>query len=195
MSPVAGTVERGKIVEEPYTVQERVYAPNKPNHGDLKFYDDGNPMWQLVIKIQTDHRDPEDPTDEGVRAIFVKGQLKAALKDAIRSSGAKKLEVGGMLAVKFVEQIINKDGFKQNIFACQCRAFKVAAGRLLRRAPSAQSTSVDSAGNIGNTPAGTGGMLGALKQQAASQQPRGERRTRVAQTPVSMMNRRSDDMR
>ena len=74
--------------------------------GTPKTWDDGSPMWQVVVTLQTDERDPEITDDEGRRAIYVKGSMKyasmaKAVADAVRASGAKTLEVGGTLAVQF----------------------------------------------------------------------------------------------
>lgn len=118
-SPVWGTVEHGIITEEPITVQKRKYNPGKLDHGDLLFWDEEKtqPQWQLKVCIQTDHRDDDD--DDGIRAIYVSGQLKAATIEALKAAGAKKLEKGGHFYAKAVEQIRNQNGFKQNIFACK----------------------------------------------------------------------------
>lgn len=72
--------------------------------GNPRTWDDGNPIMQLVVKLQTTHR--EDQDDDGVRAVYVKGSKKAgsrslhdAVATAVRSSGAKSLEEGGTLTV------------------------------------------------------------------------------------------------
>lgn len=116
MSPVPGTVEHGLIVEQPETMQKRKYAPGKADDGALLFWDEEKtqPQYQLVVKIQTEHRDDED--DDGVRAIYIFGQLKAEVQKALKAVGAKKLEIGGHLYVKFVKQIINDNSFRQNIW-------------------------------------------------------------------------------
>lgn len=171
MSPVPGTVERGPIVEEPETMQQRRYAPNKPNDGELLYWDDEKtqPRWQLVVKIQTDERLDDD--DDGIRAIYVSGQMKTAIQDALKAAKVKKLEVGGILAVKFVEQIINKNDFRQNMFAAQYIP-PSKQDDFFGGAPASASTP-DAAGNVANHPAGTTSMLDRLKDQAASRQPAG----------------------
>jgi len=72
--------------------------------GKLKTWDNGDPVMQLVVKLQTDLR--EDGEDDGVRNLYVSGgfkrdSLQKAVADAVRSAKAKGLEVGGTLAVKF----------------------------------------------------------------------------------------------
>ncbi|WP_346007263.1 hypothetical protein [Janibacter terrae] len=72
--------------------------------GNPRTWDDGNPIMQLVVKLQTSHR--EDQDDDGIRAVYVKGSKKTgsrslhdAVATAVRSSGAKSLEQGGTLTV------------------------------------------------------------------------------------------------
>ena len=72
--------------------------------GSLKTWDNGDPIMQLVVSLQTSLRDDED--DDGARAVYVKGSKKAgsrslhdAVAQAVRASGAKGLEVGGTLTV------------------------------------------------------------------------------------------------
>lgn len=62
-------------------------------------WDDGRPRMQLRIVLATDARDNDE--DNGQRAIYVKGNMQAAVRDAIKSAGAAKIEVGGTLAVRY----------------------------------------------------------------------------------------------
>ena len=69
-------------------------------------WDDGSPRMQLVVTLQTSDRN--DDEDDGQRRIYVKGSKKAgsrslhdAVATAVRSAGAKSLEVGGTLTVTF----------------------------------------------------------------------------------------------
>lgn len=91
-----GAVVGGKIVDEPQIVQQKDIKTGAP-----KFWDDGNPMNQLVVKVQTDQREPDDNDDDGIRAIYIKAQMRQAVADAVRKAGAKSLEIGGELQVKF----------------------------------------------------------------------------------------------
>lgn len=65
----------------------------------LKFWNDGNPMMQLRVVLQTELHD--DDNDDGQRAIYVKGEMQKAVRDAIRNAGASQIEVGGTLAVQY----------------------------------------------------------------------------------------------
>lgn len=66
----------------------------------LKFWNDGNPMMQLRVVLQTELRD--DDNDDGQRAIYVKGEMQKAVRDAIRNAGASQIEVDGVLAVQYI---------------------------------------------------------------------------------------------
>lgn len=69
--------------------------------GKLKFWDDGRPQMQLVVTIQTTLRDDSD--DDGQRRVYVKGKsLTEAVREAVKASGARGLEVGGKLMVQYV---------------------------------------------------------------------------------------------
>lgn len=92
--PSIGTVVGGVITDEPTLQQQKDI-----NTGALKTWDDGNPMMQLVVKVQTDER--EDGEDDGVRAIYIKGQMKQAVAEAVKKAGAKGLAIGGTLKVAY----------------------------------------------------------------------------------------------
>lgn len=62
-------------------------------------WDNGDPKQQLRIVLETDLRDNDQ--DNGQRAIYVKGQMQQAVRDAIKTAGAQKIEVGGTLAVRY----------------------------------------------------------------------------------------------
>ncbi len=86
----------GKIIASEVTQQTEMKT------GEPKFWKDGNPMMQAVITIQTDERNLDIEDDDGQRRLFVKGEMQKAVRDAIKESGAKGLEVGGMLAVAYI---------------------------------------------------------------------------------------------
>ena len=81
------------IVTGADTRQQTDFATRKP-----KFYDDGNPMMQLVIT--GDETDAEgNRTGEETR-LYAKGQMLKVIKEAIVTAGGSGLEIGGKLAVK-----------------------------------------------------------------------------------------------
>lgn len=99
-----GATVKGKVVSTELQ-QQRDYD----DQSKLLFWDDGSPRQQLKVVLASDERDPQIADDEGHRAIFVKGQLQTAVRDAVRAAGAKGLEVGGTLAVRY-----DSDGLKSN---------------------------------------------------------------------------------
>lgn len=70
--------------------------------GDLAFWDDGSPIWQVRIDVQTDMRDPSVKADDGIRALYVRAgsDLRRAIQEAVRESGSKELLVGAFLGVQ-----------------------------------------------------------------------------------------------
>lgn len=105
--PIPGTVLSGRITERPTVEQQRDIKD-----GSKKFWNDGNPMMQLVVTVQTDERDPQSEDDDGRRRLFVKGQLKNAIADAVRTAGARGLEVGGTLTVTYTHDgVASQRGF------------------------------------------------------------------------------------
>lgn len=94
--PTIGTVVKGTITQTDVTQQTDFST------GALKFWDDAKtqPMMQVVVTLKTDERDPTDDSDEGLRKLYVKGQMQAAVREALRAAQAK-LEVGGTLAVQY----------------------------------------------------------------------------------------------
>ncbi|MET8297428.1 hypothetical protein ABZW02_25720 [Streptomyces sp. NPDC005180] len=96
-----GTTVSGRITERPTVQQQRDMKT-----GENKFWPDGNPMMQLVVTVQTDERDPSTFTDDdGRRRLFVKNQMKSAVADAVRATGARGLEVGGVLSITFTHEL------------------------------------------------------------------------------------------
>ena len=95
--PTIGTSVGGRITEKPFVQQQRDIDSGEP-----KFWNDGKPMMQLVVTVQTNQSDPSIQDDDGRRRLFVKGQLKQAVHDAVRAVGGSGLEVGGHLTVTYV---------------------------------------------------------------------------------------------
>lgn len=105
--PTPGTIVGGRITEKPTVEQQRDIKT-----GDKKFWGDGNPMMQLVVTVQTQERDPQVEDDDGRRRLFVKGQMKNAIADAVRAAGARGLEVGGTLTLTYTHDgAVTQRGF------------------------------------------------------------------------------------
>ncbi|MFJ4712687.1 hypothetical protein [Streptomyces sp. NPDC088785] len=98
--PTIGTIVGGQITEPPTLEQQRDIKT-----GEKKFWSNGDPMMQMVVTVQTDVRDPAIEDDDGKRRIFIKSHMKNAVADAVRAAGAKGLEVGGTLRVRFTNEL------------------------------------------------------------------------------------------
>lgn len=93
----AGDAIKG-IVEAADVTQQTDLTTGVP-----KTWDNGDPMMQLVVTIQTDLDDGDD--DDGKRKLYLKGSKAdsslGAVKAAIREAGAKGIEIGGELVVQY----------------------------------------------------------------------------------------------
>lgn len=136
-----GAAATGTIAQPPDVQQQRDFDSGEP-----KFWSDSKPMLQLRVVLNTTQRDPGDPEDDGQRAVYVKGQMQKAVQQAVRSSGAKGLEVGGTLTVTFISEEPNSRGRgnPKKVYSAAYRAPDVLAAvaepapsGLLRPAPSA----------------------------------------------------------
>lgn len=80
-----GTTFSGTIVDA-MVRQIKDIKDDKP-----KFWDDGRPQEQIVVRVQTDHRNDAD--DDGIRALYIKtwGVWKAALLEAVQAGGFGKV--------------------------------------------------------------------------------------------------------
>ncbi len=63
-------------------------------------WDDGSPRMQLPVTVQTNLRDGSDFNDDGKRTLYVKGDMKKAIGQALRQANAK-MAIGGTLTVTF----------------------------------------------------------------------------------------------
>jgi hypothetical protein len=98
-APVGHTVS-GTIASEPTLSQQTDMKTKAP-----QFWDEPHntqPKMQLVITLLTDQREPGDTSDDGRRALYVKGQMRQAIADAVRAAGADGLSVGGVLTVRYI---------------------------------------------------------------------------------------------
>ena len=66
-----------------------------------KFWDDGNPMMELIVTLLSEERDESDPDDDGLRRVYVRGQMQRAVADAVRKAGAPGIRDGGKLFVRY----------------------------------------------------------------------------------------------
>lgn len=136
---VTGTVESAEVVQK-----------KNFDSGEPEFWDDGKPIEQVRIVLQTNLRDqPDDATgeDDGLRAVYVKGwgdQLRE-LRRAVKASGADDIEAGGTFTATYTgdgEVAKGKRGFPPKVYAYEYRK-----------------------------PSGTAGLIGGQEQAAPAAQP------------------------
>ncbi len=105
---IKGASIRGVILSPPVTMQQQDFVTKEP-----KFYRNGDPQMMVVIRLQTDQRDPDIEGDDGERGLYVNGIRVKALRDAIRRTGAKGAEVGGTLVATYVRDEMPTGGLAQ----------------------------------------------------------------------------------
>jgi hypothetical protein len=91
-----GTGVTGRILREPEARKQTDLTT-----GEILRWANGDPRMQIVVHLATDQRDPGDPSDDGTRAIYIKGNMLNAVRAAIRAAGAPGLAVGGTLTVTY----------------------------------------------------------------------------------------------
>ncbi len=84
----------GKVIHAEKQQQREI------DSGKVKYWEDGTPRMQIVVHLQTSQRDPDDPDDDGMRAVYIRGNMLTALRGALRKAHAK-LELGGVLTVTY----------------------------------------------------------------------------------------------
>jgi hypothetical protein len=99
-----GATFTGLIIEQPEVRQQ-----NDPDTGLPKTWDNGDPMWQIVVTCDTDQRKPEIENDDGVRYLYISGSKKpeslsmhVAVRDAVQAAGVDGLEKGGRITVTYI---------------------------------------------------------------------------------------------
>ena len=82
-------------------VSSELRQQTKYGTSELKFWDDGNPMMQMVVTLQITG-DAMDEDDDLLRKVYVRGQMQEAVKAAVVKAGETGLDVGGRLFVRYV---------------------------------------------------------------------------------------------
>lgn len=101
--PEPGTTYEGRILEL-RMVQQRDFVTKAP-----KFWpNDGTPMMQAAITLQTDTR--EDEQDDGRRVVYAKAQMRDAIRDAVTETGFDGSWVGGTLKVRYERDGVSEQG-------------------------------------------------------------------------------------
>lgn len=158
-----GTVIGGEIVEEPELRQQRDYDTD-----ELVFYADGKPAMQMVIVVQAQEPDGDD---DGRRAFYARGQLKAAIGDALRKTGERVPRRGGQLWVKLtgeepVQLRNGKPGKPKKIHAAKYTPpAQQAAGQFFTEAPENTTPATRAAAPAGIDPRAWAAMSEGQRQQ------------------------------
>ncbi len=159
--PHIGSSITGTVSAPPELQQQRDMESGKP-----LTWEDGNPRMQMVITLDTDERDPEDPDDDGTRRLFVKSGMKPAIARAVKAAGASRIEVGGRLTVTYTadDNARKKKGFSapKKYEATYVRPADQALG-VEPAAPAAAAQAAAPAAGAGDNP---GAALGNLSPEA-----------------------------
>lgn len=94
---ILGDTVVGTIIDQPKQVQMTKYKSD-----ELDYWPSGDPKMQIVVTIQTDERDPADPTDDGRRRLFITPRMMKPTREAVLRAGVKGLAIGGRLAERWV---------------------------------------------------------------------------------------------
>ena len=92
-----------KFVDAGDTVTGKVTGAEKRASVDFatgvpKTWDNGDPMYEVVITLDTGQPDQNDETE---RRIFARGNMLKAIREALKAAGAQ-LEQDGTLTVRYV---------------------------------------------------------------------------------------------
>lgn len=93
-----------------------------------KVWKSGDPMYQLVVHVQTTMHDPTIENDRGVRAVYIKGrQMETVIRDAVRAAGAPGIQVGGQLSLTYIGPDMTSEApIKPHAFQAAYRAAPAA---------------------------------------------------------------------
>lgn len=100
-----GTTVSGKVAREPRTMQSLDYDDSTPEFWDPPMNTRPKMQMAIYLDLGTVHPDTETyPDHDGVWAVYVRQstQFHKELKEAIRKSGAKGIDVGGHLTVTYI---------------------------------------------------------------------------------------------
>lgn len=94
--------------------------------GSLLFWNDGSPRMQMVVDLQGEptgvtwkglrNVKTQVPNDDGMRAVYVKGNLQRALVKGLRDAGNAKFENGGHLRIERIADVPNADPKKADAY-------------------------------------------------------------------------------
>lgn len=90
---------------EGYIAAVEMGQQRDPKDNSPKVWDDGSPMMQMIITLNTNERDPQIENDNGVRKLYVASKgMREALAAAVKLTGAGGVAIGGWLGMKFIRE-------------------------------------------------------------------------------------------
>lgn len=95
--PRIGTIVSGEVISEPESREQTDMITKL-----VKTFKDGTPMMQVLIRLQTQERDPNDAEDDGIRTVYAKGKMVQAIGKAMRAAKVSALEIGGFLEIAYI---------------------------------------------------------------------------------------------
>jgi hypothetical protein len=96
-----GDSVEGVVAAPPKAREEREFNQvTQRSDGPVRTFPSGDPIYGILIDLQTQERDPMDPEDTGLRRLYVEGKrFKDAVRNAVSAAGGRGVEVGGYLKV------------------------------------------------------------------------------------------------
>lgn len=90
-------------------IKNKEAVQKRDDDGELEFWPDGNPKWQVVLTGQTDYRSPNIEDDDGIRYMYLDGsklpgkktKMSAAI-EAVQAAGRENIEIGGRLTMTYI---------------------------------------------------------------------------------------------
>ena len=67
--------------------------------GQPLFWEDGKPRMQVAVTLLTELH--EDDDDDGLRTVYIKGEMQKAVRAAFAKAGVRGMEDGGKLLIEY----------------------------------------------------------------------------------------------
>lgn len=130
-----GDSVEGTITAPPKAREEREFnQQTQRSDGPVKTFPSGDPIYGILVDLQTAQRDPMNPEDDGVRRVYVEGKrLKDAIRNAVAAAGGKGLEVGAYLKVAYTHQ----EAAGTVMAKCYAAEYRLPGNQALMGAPAA----------------------------------------------------------
>lgn len=71
-----------------------------PDTREAVYWEDGRPKMQVVAHLQTTLA--EDEEDDGLRSVYIRANVRAAVQAALKEAKAQDIELGGLLTLTYV---------------------------------------------------------------------------------------------